>query len=178
MKYFSEITKKTYDTIEELQTEEASIKEQMTAKVEEKTKETEQVPVSTAASERKEAAKKVELAFENVSKLKKNNSSIRDSLEQKIQEIELKYQKLHMEVEENQRIEMLDVEKRIKEIDRAEDEAVEMAYAELREFCKKHGSYHYSVNAGDSNIFPMLMGFGQIEKMNSLFTELFRNFMF
>ena len=178
MKYFSEITKKTYDTIEELQAEETSIKEQMTAKVEGKIEETEQAPISTAASERKEAAKRVEFAFENVSKLKKANSSIRDSLEQKIQEIELKYQKLHMELEEGQRNEMFDIEKQFKEIDRGENEAVERAYSELREFCKKHGSYHYSVNAGDSNIFPMLMGFGQIEKMNGLFTELFRNFMF
>ena len=177
MKYFSEITKKTYDTIEELQAEETSIKEQMAAKVG-KPEEPEQAPISTAASERKEAAKKVEFAFENVSKLKKANSSIRDSLDQKAQEIDLKYQKLHMELDENQRIEMVDIEKQFKEIDRGENDAVERAYAELREFCKKYGTYHYSVNAGDSNIFPMLMGFGQIEKMSSLFTELFRNFMF
>ena len=139
MKYFSEITKKTYDTIEELQAEETSINEQMAAKVEEKSKKTEEAPISTAVSERKEAAKKVEFAFENVSKLKKANSSIRDSLEQKVQEIDLKYQKLHTELEESQRVEMLDIEKQFKEIDRGENEAVEKAMKNLKESLNKNG---------------------------------------
>lgn len=174
MKYYSEITKKTYETVEELQKEEASIKEKLEAKASEQPQE----PTAQSASERKEAAKRVEFAFENVSKLKKANESIRDDIDKKVRDLELKYQKLHMELEEQQRQEMIEIEEQYKELDKGEEKAVEEAYAQLREFCKEFGAYHYSVNANDSNIFPMLMGFGQAEKMSRLFGEIFRNFMF
>lgn len=174
MKYYSEITKKTYETVEELQKEEASIKEKLEAKASEQP----QGPTVQSASERKEAAKKVEFAFENVSKLKKANESIREGMDKKVRDLELKYQKLHMELEEQQRQEMIEIEEQYKELDKGEEKAIEEAYAKLREFCKEFGAYHYSVNANDSNIFPMLMGFGQAEKMSHLFGELFRNFMF
>lgn len=174
MKYYSEITKKTYETVEELQKEEASIKEKLEAKASEQPQE----PTAQSASERKEAAKRVEFAFENVSKLKKANESIREGMDKKVRDLELKYQKLHMELEEQQTQEMIAIEEQYKELDSSEEKAVEEAYAKLREFCKEYGAYHYSVNAGDSNIFPMLMGFGQVEKMSHLFGELFRNFMF
>lgn len=174
MKYYSEITKKTYETVEELQKEEASIKEKLEAKASEQPQE----PTAQSASERKEAAKRVEFAFENVSKLKKANESIRDDIDKKVRDLELKYQKLHMELEEQQRQEMIEIEEQYKELDKGEEKAIEEAYAQLREFCKEFGAYHYSVNANDSNIFPMLMGFGQAEKMSRLFGEIFRNFMF
>ena len=73
---------------------------------------------------------------------------------------------------------MIEIEKQNKELDKGEESAIEEAYAKLRDFCKKYGTYHYSVNANDSNIFPMLMSFGQAEKMSRLFDELFRHFMF
>ena len=174
MKYYSEITKKTYETVEELQKEETSIKEKLEAKASEQPQE----PIAQSASERKEAAKRVEFAFENVSKLKKANESIREEIDKKVRDLEFKYQKLHMELEEQQRQEMISIEEEYKSLDSCEAEAVEEAYAKLREFCKEFGAYHYSVNANDSNIFPMLMGFGQAEKMSRLFSELFRNFMF
>ena len=174
MKYYSEITKKTYETVEELQKEEASIKEKLEAKASEQPQE----PTVQSASERKEAAKKVEFAFENVSKLKKANESIREGIDKRVRDLELKYQKLHMELEEQQRQEMIAIEEQHKELDKGEEKAIEEAYAKLREFCKEFGAYHYSVNANDSNIFPMLMGFGQVEKMSHLFGEFFRNFMF
>lgn len=174
MKYYSEITKKTYETVEELQKEESSIKEKLEAKASEQPQE----PTAQSASERKEAAKKVEFAFENVSKLKKANESIREEIDKKVNDLELKYQKLHMELKDQQRQEMIAIEEQYKELDKVEKKAVEEAYAKLREFCKEFGAYHYSVNANDSNIFPMLMGFGQVEKMSHLFSELFRNFMF
>ena len=174
MKYYSEITKKTYETVEELQKEEASIKERLEAKASEQP----QGQTVQSTSERKEAAKKVEFAFENVSKLKKANESIREGIDKRVRDLELKYQKLHMELEEQQRQEMIAIEEQYKELDKGEEKAIEEAYAKLREFCKEFGAYHYSVNANDSNIFPMLMGFGQVEKMSRLFGELFRNFMF
>lgn len=143
-------------------------------------KASEQLQESTAqsVSERKEAAKQVELAFENVSKLKKTNESIREEIDKKVRDLELRYQKLHMDLEEQQRQKMAAIEDQYKKLDKGEEEAVEEAYAKLRAFCKEFGAYHYSVNANDSNIFPMLMGFGQVEKMSHLFGELFRNFMF
>ena len=83
-----------------------------------------------------------------------------------------------MDLEEQQRQEMVAIEEQHKELNKGEEKAIEEAYAKLREFCKEFGAYHYSVNTNDSNIFPMLMGFGQAEKMSHLFDELFRNFMF
>lgn len=174
MKYYSEITKKTYETVEELQKEEASTKGKLEAKASEQPQE----PIAQSASERKEAAKKVELAFENVSKLKKANESIREEIDKKVNDLERKYQKLHMDLEEQQRQEMVAIEEQHKELNKGEEKAIEEAYAKLREFCKEFGAYHYSVNTNDSNIFPMLMGFGQAEKISRLFDELFRNFMF
>lgn len=174
MKYYSEITKKTYETVEELQKEEASIKGKLEAKASGQPQE----QTVQSASERKEAAKQVELAFENVSKLKKANESIREEIDKKVNDLEHKYQKLHMELEEQQRQEMTEIEEQHKELNKGEEKAIEEAYAKLREFCKEFGAYHYSVNTNDSNIFPMLMGFGQAEKISRLFDELFRNFMF
>ena len=86
MKYYSEITKKTYETVEELQKEEASTKGKLEAKASEQPQE----PIAQSASERKEAAKKVELAFENVSKLKKANESIREEIDKHLVEGDLR----------------------------------------------------------------------------------------
>ena len=120
MKYYSEITKKTYETVEELQKEEDSIKEKLEAKASEQPQE----PTTQSASERKEAAKKVEFAFENVSKLKKANASIREGIDKKVRELEFKYQKLHMELEEQQRQEMIAIEEQYKELDNGEEKAL------------------------------------------------------
>lgn len=179
MKYYSEITKKNYDTVEALEEAEAKIKTQADKKLA-----AEKDDKNVVNTERKEAAQVVEKAFALASQVKKDNSAKRDELDKQNREIDKKYRAKNIELQKeyDAKIEALTQEQEAEEeklgeaydaLDKADEEALEKAYAELSAFCKKYGAYHYSVDTAGAELFPMLMGFGRIEKAQNLFQSMF-----
>lgn len=163
MKYYSDITKKTYDTVEALKEAEKKIESLA------ETKESE------VTNKRKEAAKAVEKVFADASALRKENGKKRDALDEKSRGITKKYdeQIRKLELDREKELEAMDDEYRT--LDKADKKAMEQAYEELRKFCKEYGAYHYSVNTGDSDLFPMLMGFGQMERAQNALSNMFNS---
>lgn len=178
MKYYSELTNEKYDTVEELNAAEAKIKTQF----ETKTAQKESKDVVT--NERKQAAQAVEKAFAHASQIRKDNSTKRDEIDEEMRKIDKKYDAKFLAIqkeydrqnEETSKArddESEALEKKYKELDKSDKEALDAAYAELRAFCKKYGAYHYSVDTAGAELFPMLMGFGQIEKAQNAFRDIF-----
>ena len=179
MKYYSELTNKNYDTVEELKAAEAKIKTQFEEKVPAK-----EDKESAITNERKADAKAVEDAFALASKQRKDNAAKREELDEEIRKIHKKYdakfeaiQKQYdessLETSKAQDAELEEIDKQYRELDKADKENLEKAYAELRAFCKKHGAYHYSVDTAGAELFPLLMGFGRFEKTQNMFKDLF-----
>ena len=171
MKFYSEITKQNYDTVEALQEAEKQVQNQAVDKQ------------TATVSDRKEAAKVVEKAFANASAKRKENAVKKEELDKKLREIDKKYrlEAAKLENEYREKSEELNkateekreaVEGQYREIEKLDKEALNEAYEELRKFCKKYGTYHYSVDAAGAELFPLLMGFGQIEKTQSVFASL------
>lgn len=181
MKYHSELTKENYDTVEELEAAEAKIKTQFENKVPAKDNKE-----NAVSNERKADAKAVEDAFALASKQRKDNATKREELDEEVRKIHKKYDakfeaiqkefdKASEETSKAQDAELESIEKQYRELDKADKENLEKAYAALRSFCKKHGAYHYSVDAAGAELFPMLMGFGQFEKTQNIFKDFFNS---
>lgn len=177
MKYYSDVTKEKYDTVEALEKAEAEAQAKAVQTADKQPKE-------VALSERKEAAKRVEKAFAVASQKRKENANKREELEDKIAAIEEKYDEKYRTcqkefdaqcevLELKRREETAVINKECKELEKADKAILEEAYAELRAFCKKYGTYHYSVDAAGAELFPMLMGFGQVEKAQNAFRDIF-----
>ena len=177
MKYYSEITKKNYDTVEALEEAEAKTKTQAENKLVEK---------EAAVTERKAAAKIVEDAFTHASQIRKDNSAKRDILDEELKSIDKKYDTKFLELKKEYDAKDLELskqreeeyetmDKKFKELDKADKEALDKAYDELRAFCKKYGTYHYSVDTAGAELFPLLMGFGQVEKAQNIFQNMFNS---
>ena len=164
MKYYSEITKKTYDTVEALQDAETKIKNQMEAKM----------PSVPENNERKEAANAVEAAFAAASKQRKENAKKREELDDKCMAFNRKYDEEIAKIEKARQAEEDEVANEFRKLDKLDEEVLEEAYKQLRAFCKKYGTYHYSVDA-DGDLFPMLMGFGRIESAQNVFKDMFNS---
>lgn len=178
MKYYSEILKKNYDTVEALEKAEA----------EAKTKDESAVVKNTSGeiSDRKSAAKIVEDAFAHASQVRKDNSAKRDALNEELKAIDKKYDAKFLELQKEYETKNRELsqardkeceamDKKFKELDKSDKDILNGAYDKLREFCKKYGAYHYSVDAAGSDLFPMLLGFGQIEKTADLFKNMFNS---
>lgn len=163
MKYYSEITKEVYDTEEALKKAEQHIENQVEKKE------------NAVVNERKEAAKVVEKAFADAAAKRKENSAKREELDKKNREIDRKYEAEFSKLERAQREEQDALGDEYALLDKSDKQCVEQAYEELRKFCKKYGAYHYSVDAAGADLFPMLMGFGQMEKAQSMFSNMFNS---
>ena len=174
MKYFSEILNQTFDTAEACEAAEKKSQEEQAAK------ETEssviEVKENKVSVDRKDAAQKVEKAFAEASKMRKDNAAKRDELKEKAAEINRKYDEQIAQLESERKKEYNEVLAQYRMLDKEDRQNLEVAYDELRKFCKKYGTYHYSVNAEGADLFPMLFGFGRMEKMNDVFNGLFDNF--
>lgn len=163
MKYYSEITKEVYDTEEALKKAEQHIEDQVEKKE------------NAVVNERKEAAKVVEKAFAEASAKRKENSAKREELDEKSIAIDKKYDAEAKKIEEAREKELDAIGVEYRALDKSDKECIEQAYEELRKFCKKYGAYHYSVDAAGADLFPMLMGFGQMEKAQSMFSNMFNS---
>lgn len=164
MKFYSDITKKLYESESDLNQDEKN------HQVEIENKKTE------AVNERKEAAKLVEKAFESVAAYRKEANAKRDALEEKSKELNKKYDAKIHEIEVAREKDFEGIEEELRNLDKDERQKVEEAYTELRKFCKQYGAYHYSVDAGGADLFPMLMGFGQLERAQNIFSDMLNLF--
>ena len=167
MKYYSEILKKNFDTAEACEEAEAKIQNQLAKKEAEK---------AVAENNRKEAATKVEEAFAKASQIRKSNKDKRTLIYEELTKINNKYNEQIKAIEENRKKEKQELELQYKDLDKEDRQSLEEAYGILRDFCKKYGTYHYSVNAEGADLFPMLLGFGQVEKVNNMFDSMFGDF--
>lgn len=163
MKFYSDITKKLYDNEEALKEAEQKIQTQLEKKE------------TGLVNERKEAAKLVEKAFADASAQRKENNTKREALDAKSREINKKYDVEIKKIEEQKEAEFETLEDEYRALEKSDKEILEQAYEELRKFCKKYGAYHYSVDAAGADLFPMLMGFGQMEKARNIFSDIFGN---
>lgn len=187
IKYYSDVTEKFYNTPEELKEAEAKVANAVETKTEEpKTKEV-QTTESKAVSERKVAADKVQQAFANASLLRKNNNEKiakkREEENKLAAEQNAEVQKLWKEYEtKREEIEKGYIEKRkailreIAAIEKENKDSLNEAYKTLLDFNRKHGKYHYSVDSEGADLFPLLFGFGQMERFGSLFDSFFNLF--
>lgn len=171
MKYFSEITNKNYDTVEELQKAEAGIEKQFNEKEAIETKE----EVKPVGNDRKVAAQKVDEAIAKASEVRKSVKAKKEELDEKMNTIDEKYEKLYRELEDKKTAEQRELVAQVKALDKEVEAAYEAARKELADFSKKYGAYHCSVNAKNSDIFPMLWGFREAERLQELFSGFFGN---
>ena len=167
MKYYSEILKKNFYTAEACEEAEAKIQNQLAKKEAEK---------AVAENNRKEAATKVEEAFAKASQIRKSNKDKRALIYEELTKINNKYNEQIKAIEEDRKKEKQELELQYKDLDKEDRQSLEEAYGILRDFCKKYGTYHYSVNAEGADLFPMLLGFGQVEKVNNMFDSMFGDF--
>lgn len=167
MKYFSEITNKTYDTEEELVAAEKSLEKQK--------KES-----NLENDGRKLAAQKVDEALNRVAQIRAENKVKEDAINEKFdgisekygqlfKELEEKYHAEERELEEKQHSEERELREELKKNNKELSDALTAARKEMSEFCKKYGAYHYSVNAKNSDIFPFLWGVRQTERFQNAF---------
>lgn len=167
MKYFSEITNKTYDTEEELVAAEKSFEKQKKEN-------------NLENDGRKLAAQKVDEALNKVAQVRAENKTKEDAINEKLDQISEKYRQLFKEVEEKYRAEERELEEKqrseekelheeLKKNDKQLSDTLTAARKEMSEFCKKYGAYHYSVNAKNSDIFPFLWGIRQTERFQNAF---------
>ena len=177
MKYYSEILKKNFDTAEACEEAEAKIQNQFVKKEAEKAvTENNSISSNSISVYRKEAAAKVEEAFAKASQIRKSNKDKRALICEELTKINDKYNEQIKAIEEERKKEKRELELQYKDLDKEDRQSLEEAYEILRDFCKKYGAYHYSVNAEGADLFPMLLGFGQMEKANNMFNSMFGDF--
>lgn len=167
MKYYSELLKKNFDTAEACEEAEAKMQKQLTEKEAEK---------AVAETNRKDAAVKVEEAFAKASQARKINKEKKEQFEEELNKINRKYNEQIAKIQADRQKEEQEIMAKYKALDKEDRQNLEAAYDVLRDFCKKYGTYHYSVNAEGADLFPMLLGFGQLEKVHNIFNDMFGNF--
>ena len=174
MKYFSEITNKNYDTVEELKKAEAAIEKQFDEKETEKVVKVKE-ETKPVESERRVAAKKVDDAIAKISEVRKSVKAKKEELDDKIMAVDEKYEKLFRELEDKKAAEQKELIAQEKALDKEVEAAYEVARKELAEFSKKYGAYHCSINAKNADLFPLVWGFREAERLQNLFSGFFGN---
>ena len=191
MKFYSDITEKMYETKEELEKAESEAAVQAQA----------QTPVtkeSKAVSERKMAADKVSKVFADVSAARKVSAEKRKELGIQQEALDKKYKDRQREIaqqyekekrtlddtystkaaaiESEYEAESQKLGKALIKLDEEDKKGLNAAYKELFDFNKKYGKYHYSVDSEGAELFPLLFGFGQIERTGNVLESLFNSF--